>query len=92
MVGADRSKLHPCKYVSGRADLCANTRVRYVPRVQTIERVVMRPRRSSFGGMWVAVCERNGKHVCAYWDETDLDEFGELLCHEAHGEGGREDA
>jgi hypothetical protein len=41
---------------------------------------VMETHHSYFGGNFVASCRACGA-VCAYWDEDDLDEQEQLLCH-----------
>jgi hypothetical protein len=41
---------------------------------------IMRPYHSHFGGNYVAECTRC-LTVCAYWDEEDLDENGDLRCY-----------
>ena len=41
---------------------------------------VMKPMRSWLSDQFIATCPECGA-VCAYWDEEDLDEEGNLLCH-----------
>ena len=40
---------------------------------------IMHPYHTHFGGLFVAECPRC-HIVCAYWDDEDLDEEGNLLC------------
>jgi hypothetical protein len=47
---------------------------------------VMRPHNAHFTGAFVARCPRC-EQVCAYWDDDDLDDNGNLLCYCDHEEG-----
>lgn len=50
---------------------------------------IMKPRHAHFTGAFVAVCPKCD-FVCAYWDEDDLDEDGNLHCDRcAEDEDGR---
>lgn len=40
---------------------------------------IMRPYHTALGGLFVADCPKC-REVCAYWDDEDLDEEGNLLC------------
>lgn len=41
---------------------------------------VMETYRTRIGGNFVARCP-NCDTVCAYWDDEDLDDDGDLICH-----------
>lgn len=41
---------------------------------------IMETRTTRIAGNFVAECPRCHQ-VCAYWDDEDLDEFGDLLCY-----------
>jgi hypothetical protein len=41
---------------------------------------IMETRHSHFGGNYVAECPKCHT-VCAYWDEEDLDDNGNLICY-----------
>ncbi len=47
---------------------------------------VMVPGWSRFGGAYVATCPVCGL-VCAYWDESDLNDNGDLECERCDMEG-----
>lgn len=47
---------------------------------------VMVPGWSRFGGAYVATCPVCGL-VCAYWDESDLNDNGDLECERCNEEG-----
>jgi hypothetical protein len=48
--------------------------------VQVMNGTVMRVYSAHFGGHFVARCPQCDTS-CAYWDEEDLDENGNLLCY-----------